>query len=187
MRQDIVRRNQGESTMAGAIGPFMTGLGRSPLALIRRKPIKPVTGAVSCPHCGQRVNEGKACCKACAKGKKCKSELKEAKAPKKLPYGTKVRARIKIGGRYTTMDGIVFKDQRGDGDGLWIKGTDNRNYRNMELVKVLSLREARAVPSCIPLTPPDPDCTLAGGWAKEMKKRNLRLIKRKNDSRKKRL
>ena len=118
MRQNIA---VDEATLSGMVGPFMTGLGRSPLALIRRKPIKRVTGAVDCPYCGQHMSEDKACCKACAKGKRCKSELKET----------------------------------------------------------------RAVPDCIPLTPPDPDCTLAGGLDKEMKRRNLRLIKRKKYSRKK--
>ena len=294
--------------MAGAIGPFMTGLGRSPLALIRRKPVRLVSGAV-CPKCGRGMAEERAmrsgavavstesCCSSCKKGgpcdgdKKKKKRLGEAKIIKlrespdalrliqrslKLDPGNpglerklgSVRARTggdwdqetddfmdlldnltKVIKRlpeklivYPYDDGlyVTTKALRNPNDrwssawvielssdrrrSLWFSdvaaSADKKLHKKvmkvaMPLLKSFARRwrkEVRraafhrthskavyedsnnkkrlselAVPNCTPLTPPDPDCTLAGGWAKEMKRRNLRLIKRKNDSRKKRL
>jgi len=101
------------ATLSGAVGPVLVPLARSPLKLIKRQGVRLI-----CPHCQGRMTEGKACCKACDKGKKC------------------------------------------DGKGKKIS------------------EGVRPVPDCRPVTPPDPDCTLAGGWAKAMQRKGLGLLKK---------
>jgi 8-oxo-dGTP pyrophosphatase MutT (NUDIX family) len=67
---------QMEATMSGMVGPYMTPLARTPLALIRRKPVRSVSGAV-CPHCGRGMVES--CCPSCKKGGPCEGSKKRKK------------------------------------------------------------------------------------------------------------
>jgi hypothetical protein len=75
--------------MSGMVGPFMTPLARSPLALIRRKPVRKVSGV--CPKCGRGMAEERAmrsgavavstesCCSSCKKGGPCDGDKKKRK------------------------------------------------------------------------------------------------------------
>jgi len=77
---------QMEATMSGMVGPYMTPLARTPLALIRRKPVRSVSGAV-CPHCGRGMVE--ACCPSCKKGGPCEGSKKRKKSWPKTRRGPK--------------------------------------------------------------------------------------------------
>ena len=75
-----------EATVAAAIGPVL-GLTRTPLAMLRRQPLRSVAGACRCPVCGHGMDEGKACCRSCDGGGKCrgKKRISEIVEPQDVP------------------------------------------------------------------------------------------------------